>query len=169
MRGSVKRKFGNGASRLGEEKAASSAIGELAALRQMSVNELKEKWTALFGTSAPNNSRGFLELRIGYRIQELIHGGLSRETRKALDRLADEYEGKLSRKAMASDPRNPLAGTRLVRDWGGVEHSVTVCPDGYEWQGLKFKSLSAVAKTITGSSWNGFVFFGLRARQGART
>ena len=138
-------------------------------MRQMSVNELKEKWADLFGAPAPNNSRGFLELRIGYRIQELIHGGLSRETRKALDRLADEYEGKLSRKAMVGDPRNPLAGTRLVREWGGVEHSVTVCPDGYEWQGLKFKSLSAVAKTITGSSWNGFVFFGLRARQGART
>ena len=79
------------------EKASSSAIVELAALRQMSVNELKEKWAGLFGTPAPNNSRGFLELRIGYRIQELIHGGLSRETRKALDRLADEYEGKLSR------------------------------------------------------------------------
>ena len=169
MRGSVKRKFGNSKSRLGEERAASSAIGELAALRQMSVNELKERWADLFGTSAPNNSRGFLELRIGYRIQELIHGGLSRETRKALDRLADEYEGKLSRKAMTGDPRNPLVGTRLVREWGGVEHSVTVCPDGYEWQGLKFKSLSAVAKTITGSSWNGFVFFGLRAKQGVRS
>ena len=169
MRGSVKRKFGNSKSRLGEERAASSAIGELAALRQMSVNELKERWADLFGTSAPNNSRGFLELRIGYRIQELIHGGLSRETRKALDRLADEYEGKLSRKAMTGDPRNPLVGTRLVREWGGVEHSVTVCSDGYEWQGLKFKSLSAVAKTITGSSWNGFVFFGLRAKQGARS
>ena len=149
-------------------RANRSALNELAALKQMSVKELKEKWADLFGKPAPNNSRAFLELRIGVRIQELIHGGLGRETRKILDQLADEYEGKITRKAMVHDIRNPLAGTRLVREWNGVEHDVTVCPDGYEWQGQKFKSLSAVARRITGTSWNGFTFFGLRARQGAR-
>ena len=64
-------------------------LAELAALKAMSVNELKEKWEALFSKPAPNNARNFLELRIGYRIQELAYGGLTAETRRALDRLAD--------------------------------------------------------------------------------
>ena len=63
---------------------------------------------------------------------------------------------------MVADPRNPVVGTRLVREWDGVEHTVTVLRDGYEWQGRKYRSLSAVAKAITGTNWNGFRFFGMR-------
>src|SRR5690606_29527656 len=59
-------------------------------------------------------------------------------------------------------PRNPVVGTRLVREWDGVEHTVTVMKDGFDWQGRKFKSLSAVARAITGTQWNGYRFFGLR-------
>ncbi|TDR35002.1 hypothetical protein DES43_1111 [Aquamicrobium defluvii] len=55
-----------------------------------------------------------------------------------------------------------MVGTRLVREWGGVEHTVTVMKDGFDWQGRKFKSLSAVARAITGTQWNGYRFFGLR-------
>ena len=147
----------------GEDAATDGAVlTQLAAMHRLSVNELRAKWEALFGTPAPNNARAFLELRIGYRIQELTYGGLTRETRLVLDLLADEVEGKLCRKHMAVDPRNPVTGTRLVREWDGVEHTVTVLRDGYEWQGRKFRSLSAVAKAITGTNWNGFRFFGLR-------
>ncbi|WP_055038717.1 DUF2924 domain-containing protein [Blastochloris viridis] len=135
---------------------------QLAALKQMTVIELKAKWQAVFGTPAPNNSRSYLELRLGYRIQELTHGGLSRETRRALDLLADEVEGRIGRKAIIADGRNPVVGTKLVRPWDGVEHTVTVLPDGFDWQGRKFKSLSAVARAITGTQWNGYRFFGLR-------
>jgi hypothetical protein len=134
-------------------------------MQKLSVNELKAKWEALFGTPAPNNARAFLELRIGYRIQELTYGGLTRETRRVLDLLADEVEGKISRKSMVADPRNPVVGTRLVREWDGAEHTVTVLPDGYDWQGRKFRSLSAVAKAITGTNWNGFRFFGMREKK----
>ena len=143
-------------------KANGEVLAELAALKAMSVNELKAKWEALFQKPAPNNARNFLELRIGYRIQELAYGGLTAETRRALDRLADEVEGKVKRKAMTADPRNPILGTKLIREWNGVEHTVTVMADGYEWSGRKYKSLSAVAKAITGTSWNGFRFFGFR-------
>ena len=147
----------------GEDAATDGAVlTQLAAMHRLSVNELRAKWEALFGTPAPNNARAFLELRIGYRIQELTYGGLTRETRLVLDLLADEVEGKLCRKHMAVDPRNPVTGTRLVREWDGVEHTVTVLRDGYEWQGRKFRSLSAVAKAITGTNWNGFRFFGMR-------
>jgi hypothetical protein len=60
------------------------------------------------------------------------------------------------------DPRKPIPGTRLLREWDGAEHSVTVLRDGFDWQGRKFKSLSAVARAITGTQWNGYRFFGLR-------
>lgn len=139
-----------------------SVLGRLAALKAMSVKELKTEWQALFGTPAPNNSRGFLEMRIGYRIQELTYGGPDRDTRRMLDLLADEVEGHARRRSQIADPRNPVAGTRLVREWDGTEHTVTVLRDGFEWQGRRFRSLSAVVREITGTRWNGYRFFGLR-------
>lgn len=146
------------------ERAAAdeSVVAQLAALKRMTVVELKTKWESLFDAPAPNNSRSYLELRLGYRIQELTLGGLSRETRRTLDLLADEIEGKIGRKSIIADFRNPVVGTRLVREWGGVEHTVTVIKDGFDWQGQKFKSLSAAARAITGTQWNGYRFFGLR-------
>ena len=154
-----------GLPRPGEDAATDCAVlAQVAAMQRLSVNELKAKWADLFGNPAPNNARAFLELRIGYRIQELTYGGLTKETRRVLDLLADEVEGKVSRKSMVADPRNPVAGTRLVREWDGAEHTVTVLRDGYDWQGRKFRSLSAVAKAITGTNWNGFRFWGLREK-----
>jgi len=150
-----------------DDKTDGTVLAQLAALQRLSVNELKVKWEDFFASAAPNNSRAFLEVRIAGRIQELTYGGLSRDTRRALDLLADEVEGKISRKGMADDARNPLPGTKLVREWDGIEHSVTVLHDGYDLSGKKFKSLSAVAKAITGTNWNGFRFFGLRDKQGS--
>ena len=142
--------------------ADGSVIAQLAAIKRMTVAELKTKWESLFGAPAPNNSRSYLELRLGYRIQELSLGGLSRETRRTLDLLADEIEGQARRRSIIADPRNPIVGTRLVREWDGVEHTVTVLKDGFDWQERRFKSLSAVARAITGTQWNGYRFFGLR-------
>lgn len=139
-----------------------SVLERLAALKHMTVIELKAKWAAIFGAPAPNNSRSYLELRLGHRIQELIIGGPSRETHRMLDLLADEVEGRIGRKAIIADSRNPVIGTRLVREWDGAEQTVTVMKDGFDWQGRKFKSLSAVARAITGTQWNGYRFFGLR-------
>jgi len=119
-------------------------------------------WKTLFGTDAPNNSRGFLELRLAHRIQELTYGGVARETTKLLNALADEVEGKPGRKSMIADSRNPVVGTRLVREWNGAEHTTIVLRDGYEFEGRKYKSLSAIARDITGTRWNGYRFFGLR-------
>ena len=148
--------------RAGADAAADGTVlAQLAALQRLSVNELKAKWEDLFSAAAPNNSRAFLEVRIAGRIQELTYGGLSRDTRRALDLIADEVEGKITRKGMADDARNPLPGTKLVREWSGTEHTVTVLADGYDLGGKKFKSLSAVAKAITGTNWNGFRFFAL--------
>ena len=140
-------------------------LARLAALKTMSVNDLKAEWQALFDAPAPNNSRGFLEGRLAYRIQELTYGGPDRETRRMLDLLADEVEGTLTRKSQIADPRNPVTGTKLIRDWEGTEHTVTVLKDGFDWGGRRYKSLSAIARAITGTQWNGYRFFGLRARK----
>lgn len=140
-------------------------LARLAALKAMTVNELKAEWQVLFDVPAPNNSRTFLESRLGYRIQELTHGGPDKQTRRLLDMLADEVEGTLTRKAQIADPRNPVTGTRLIREWDGVAHTVTVLKEGFEWDGRRYKSLSAVARAITGTRWNGYRFFGLRERK----
>ena len=78
-------------------------LARLAALKAMSVNELKAEWQALFDAPAPNNSRNFLEGRLAYRIQELTYGGPDKQTRRLLDLLADEVEGTLTRKAQIAD------------------------------------------------------------------
>lgn len=143
-------------------------LARLAALKTMTVKELKAEWSKLMGSEAPNNSSQFMIQRLSYRIQELAFGGMSKPLVRALDALADEYEGKKVRKSAIADPRNPIIGTRLVREWKGAEYTVTVLKDGFDWQGQRFKSLSAIAKTITGTSWNGYRFFGLRQAEGAR-
>lgn len=145
-----------------------TVLARLAALKTMSVVDLKAEWRSLFGAGAPNNSRPFLELRLAYRIQELTYGGPSRETTRLLDALADELDGKPKRKAMIADPRKPVAGTRFVREWNGIEHSITVLRDGYEWQGRTYKSLSAIARAITGTRWNGWRFVGVRDNKGSK-
>ncbi|WP_339640268.1 DUF2924 domain-containing protein [Jannaschia helgolandensis] len=142
-----------------------TVLARLATLKAMSVRDLKAEWEKLFGSAAPNNSRTFLEMRIAYRIQELTYGGPDRETRRMLDLLADEVEVVARRKNQIADPRNPVVGTRLIREWDGVEQTVIVLKDGFNWQGRKFKSLSAVARAITGTRWNGYRFFGLRGRK----
>jgi hypothetical protein len=141
-------------------------LARLAELKTMTMPQLKKEWEKLFNADAPNNSRPFLEQRLGHRIQELAFGGLTKPIKRALDALADEVEGKKVRKSMISDSRNPVIGTRLLREWHGAEHTVIVAKDGFDWNGQRYKSLSAVARAITGTSWNGYRFFGLRAAEG---
>ena len=103
-----------------------------------------------------------------YRIQELSLGGLKPETVKRLRELGEQLDGGnvVVRRTRVDD--RPIAGTRLIREWQGVEHCVTVLCDGYEYGGRPYKSLSAAARAITGTRWNGWVFFGLKS-QGSRS
>jgi len=148
-------------------KPDGQVLARLAALKAMTVGELKAEWQTLMRSTAPNNSRSFLEQRLAYRIQELTWGGPSKPVTRLLNALADEVEGKKVRKSVISDARNPVIGTRLVREWDGAEHVITVLKDGFDWQGRRYKSLSAVARDITGTRWNGYRFFGLRERKEA--
>src|SRR4051812_34699785 len=145
---------------------ADSLIAQLAALKSAPVAALKQKWRDLFEREPPPYNRRFLENRLAYRIQELAYGGLKPETIERLEALADEFEGKSGRRR-ASLAARPIAGTRLIREWKGVEHCITVRDEDFEYQGRPFQSLSAIARTITGTRWNGFVFFGLKNHRGS--
>lgn len=140
---------------------ADTVVAQLAALKTVPVADLKQKWRDLFEREPPPYNRRFLENRLAYRIQELAYGGLSTETIERLDAIADELEGKTP-KRRAGLMSHPIAGTRLIREWKGIEHCVTVRQDEFEYQGRPYKSLSAVARHITGTRWNGLVFFGLK-------
>ena len=138
----------------------------LAALKTATTPELKAQWRELFDSEPPPFNRRYLESRLAYRIQELAYGGLKPETIRRLERLGEELDGSDRKKSRVRADTMPIAGTRLIREWQGVEHVVTVTADGYEWQGQPYRSLSAVARQTTGTRWNGWVFFGLRNRRG---
>ena len=139
-------------------------LGRLVALADASMADLKDQWRALFGAEPPPYSRKFLESRLAYRIQELAYGGLKPETVQRLEALGEQIDGKNITLRRIRQEQRPIAGTRLLREWQGVEHVVTVQRDGFEWQGRPYQSLSAIARAITGTRWNGWVFFGLRPR-----
>ena len=148
-------------------KDQSNVLARLAALKTTPTAKLKEQWAALFDSPPPPYNRRFLESRLAYRIQELAYGGLKPETVRRLEQLGEQLDGgnKAIRRLRGSDI--PIAGTRLVREYQGVEYTVTVIADGYEWQGRPYKSLSAIARAITGTRWNGLLFFGLKNRRRA--
>ena len=138
----------------------------LAALKSTSTPDLKQQWRDLFETEPPPFNRRYLESRLAYRIQELTYGGLKPETVKRLEALGEQLDGgNITTRRIRADLK-PIAGTRLVREWQGIEQTVTVLADGYEWQGRPYRSLSAVARAITGTRWNGWIFFGLKSRRG---
>ena len=134
----------------------------LAALKTTPTADLKMQWRDLFGTEPPPFNRRYLESRLAYRIQELAYGGLKPETIKRLQALGEQLDGgDKAKRGIRADIR-PIAGTRLLREWQAVEHVVTVTADGFDWQGRPYQSLSAIARAITGTRWNGWVFFGLK-------
>jgi hypothetical protein len=145
-----------------------TVLAKIAALKAAPIKQLKQQWRDLFETEPPLYNRRFLEHRLAYRIQELAYGGLKPETLKLLRKLGEELDGgdPAVRSRRPSQDR-PVAGTRLIREWQGVEHCVTVLNDGFEYQGCPYQSLSAIARAITGTRWNGWVFFGLKNRKGA--
>ena len=136
-------------------------LTQLAALKTAPIGALRQKWRELFEKEPPLYNRRYLESRLAYRIQELAYGGLKPETIERLEVLADELEGKTGRRSRTIESK-PVAGTRLIREWKGVEHCVTVRDDDFEYQGRPYQSLSAIARAITGTRWNGLVFFGLK-------
>ncbi len=136
-----------------------SVLSQISALKDKPIGDLKALWRKLSGSEPPPYNRKFLQSRLTYRIQELAYGGLKTETVKRLEAFAGEIAGKKGRRVTR---QRPIAGTRLVREWDGVQHCVTVLDDGFEYQGRPYRSLSAIARAIAGTRWNGWLFFGLK-------
>ncbi len=138
---------------------------QLAELESASPTELRVGWERAHKHPAPKRARRDLLLRaLAYHIQERAEGGLSKSALKRLAHLADP-KGNDSRPLRPVPPRLK-PGTRLVREWGGAVHQVTVDEDGFDYRGARYNSLSRIAREITGTRWSGPLFFGLRKAGG---
>ena len=149
--------------------ATSPVLKQIAGLPKLSHAELKGLWREYFGAEPPAYRRGFLIRGLAHRLQELTHRPLAPAYQARLDAM---IEGKEKPNGTGRSGRRPrqdvhlLEGTRLLREWRGRPHEVVVIEGGYEHQGRCYRSLSAVARAITGTQWSGPLFFGLRKTGG---
>jgi len=129
------------------------------ALDGASLDEVRREWRRLYRNEPPRISRDLLVRGIGYRHQELQHGGFGKSTRRKLKTLAKMFQ---TTGQVTPDPGLSLKpGARLVREWRGRTHTVTVTEEGFEYAGVSYPSLTKVANKITGAHWSGPRFFGL--------
>lgn len=151
---------------------------ELAALRRMTSAQLRDKYLEVFGEPSRSGNKDFLFKRVAWRVQSLGEGTLSERARKRAEELArdadirttmprpprttPEAERRVLPAPEATDNRMPMPGAVLTRKYRGRTIEVTVLPKGFEWDGQVYRSLTAVAKAVTGSHWNGHLFFGLK-------
>jgi hypothetical protein len=134
---------------------------EIAGVSKLGTDELRERWKAICG-KAPSREigRSFLARAIAYRLQERAYGGLKPSTSRLLARAAEENATGSSKRPQT---RMAQTGTILIREWQGTAHRVTMLDDGVSFNGKRYRSLSEVAREITGSRWSGPRFFGLRS------
>ena len=154
---------------------------EVQGLAGMTFRELKEKYLEVFGEETRSHNKEFLRKRIAWRLQAMAEGDLSERARKRAEELANDADLRIrtsqdfagsgegavrersaaGRSAPLRDPRLPLPGTMLTRQFKGCDIVVKVLNRGFEYDGRSFKSLSAIAQEVTGTKWNGFAFFAL--------
>ena len=144
---------------------APSVLRQVDQLQQMSLAQLKQRWANLVGTDPGPHSRDYLIRRLAYRIQELVYGGVSRDLRRKLQTHGDALPANATTMAHRQRKRASRLqpGTRLLREWRGRRYEVIVLERGFLYDGKKYRSLSAIARVITGSGWSGNRFFGLPA------
>ena len=134
----------------------------LSRLLTLDLGELRQQWRGLYKTQAPRHfSRELLVRAVAYRMQELARGGLRPEPQRQLLRIAQEFKDIGAAKTIRTRPELK-PGTRLMREWQGRTYDVQVLDDGFSWQGTRYRSLSAIARQITGTAWSGPLFFGVK-------
>jgi hypothetical protein len=147
------------------------------ALGDMTVAELREKYLEVFGEESRSKHKDFLRKRITWRLQANEDGGLSERARRRAEELANDSDLRLLAPVARTvtrpftpshDRRLPMPGTVLTREYRGGTIAVTVLDTGFEYQGTVYRSLTAVAKAVTGTHWNGFHFFGVGGKEGKR-
>jgi hypothetical protein len=156
---------------------------EVAALPRMAVQDLRTRYAEVFGECTRSGNRAWLIKRLAWRLQALAEGDLSERARQRATELACDADlrstppterpkrqpmTKTVPAAAQSDRRLPPPGTAITRKYKGANLEVLVLPDGFRYAGAKYATLSAVAKTITGSHCNGYLFFRLTGNGGAR-
>jgi hypothetical protein len=133
----------------------------LSRLLTLDIGELRQQWRGLYKTQAPRHlSRELLVRAVAYRMQEFARGGLRPEPQRQLLRIAKELKATGAATIRARPELKP--GTQPVREWQGRSYDVLVLDDGFSWQGTRYRSLSALARKITGTAWSGPLFFGLK-------
>lgn len=144
-------------------------------LENLTAAQLAERYEELFGKAPHVRNKAYLQRKVAWKLQEREFGGLSARAKARLNELIAEIDLPLgdlgprpSRKPKRKDTRAPLVGTTLVRRWHDQEIRVEVRDNGFEWDGTLYRSLTAVAKAVTGSHWNGKLFFGLTTRRKAQ-
>ena len=147
----------------------------IADLRNLGRDDLHDLWRRLHRKPPPKSLTGDLLLRaLAHRIQVGRHGGLSRRMQQRLASAARQTmkvrasTGEESRKSAGNASHTLRPGTRLIREWQGEAHEVIVLADGFLWRGETCRSLSMIAKAITGTVWNGWIFFGVERKSGRR-
>jgi len=151
-------------------------VSEIMALKELPLNELQKKYEELFeGKKAPSSNKVYLWRKIAYRIQELERGGLSAETQGKIQELIQKYDpvnNKTLRPGINSDntgnkpklsrdKRLPIPGTIITKEYKGTSLEIKILEKGFEYNNKQYKSLTAIAKEVTGAHWNGYLFFGL--------
>ena len=157
------------------DRGTLNITAELARLLKMTPRELREEYVEVFGESSRSGNKDWLIKRIAWRLQANAEGGLSERARQRAIELANDADLRMKaprtgsrdepssrKRTVPSDARLPMPGSHLIREYKDQTIRVTVLEDGFEYEGRKYASLSAVARIVTGSHWNGYHFFGLK-------
>ena len=155
---------------------AETKLSQIMELKEKSLAELKAKYEELFlGQKAPSNNKVFLWRKIAYRIQELEYSSISAETQDKIQQLIQQYDP-INNKALrpdsmlakqpkksgfSRDKRLPIPGTVIAKEYKGVSLQIKVLESGFEYNSKVYKTLTAIAKEVTGAHWNGYLFFNL--------
>jgi len=151
-------------------------LTKIMSLKDASLEKLKKKYSELFKDKpAPSNNKTYLWKKIAYKLQELEYGGLSTETQSKIQELIQKYDP-VNNKAirpekttqdqpkkpnLRRDKRLPIPGTVITKEYKGIELQVKILESGFEYNSKVYKTLTAIAKEVTGAHWNGYLFFNL--------
>jgi hypothetical protein len=151
-------------------------ITEIMGLKELPLCELQNKYEEVFdGKKAPSNNKIYLWRKIAYRMQELEYGGVPAETQGKIQELITKYDpvnnkslrpnntsdNQAKKTRLSRDKRLPIPGTIVTKEYKGIMLQVKILERGFEYNGKVYKSLTAIAKEVTGAHWNGFLFFNL--------
>lgn len=138
-----------------------AVIKQVVALQNLKTTELKKMWNRFFNNPPEVDSRQYMTANIAYKLQELAYGGVDEATENKIKSYAKKVQTPLDKSKKAKKYK-PMIGSKIVKDYNGTLLEVLVVQEGFAYNGEVFKSLSAVAKKITGTNWNGLRFFGVK-------